>query len=155
MKQIRQIEKSVFPSQSTFLVSEKFLIRFINPRALKGKKLAAYLHRLLFDSQLFYKLSFLDSQKWKKVYQSEGQNLQRLDFLPDESDWARLSIISNSTGYSRCYLFVYLMLIDMGVIKLAEYGTPYRIVRKTQPYEFYCDISLDEKLKLLRRTLKM
>jgi hypothetical protein len=67
------------------------------------------------DQQLEKKLAMLKPNKWKKHYQSEGQDLQRINFYPDEADWAHLSALSNATGFSRCYIFVFLMLLNGGL----------------------------------------
>ena len=115
-----------YRSRSTLLIPESHFKRFFwrSPYIKVGHQaLASYLSRLMDDPLLEYKLSFLESGKWKKQYQMEGQELRRVNFYPDDRDWGRLSAISNATGFSRCYIFVYLMLIAMGVISLENGGT--------------------------------
>ncbi len=48
---------------------------------LKGRLLAAYLHRLLNDPLAETKIALFKSDKWKKQYQAAGQNLIRVNFL--------------------------------------------------------------------------
>ncbi len=141
-------------SQSTFLVSKELYLNYIVPCSIRGRKLSQYLHRLLYDPELHTKLKALESRKWKKHYQDPGQELCPLFFYPDESDWASLSIISNATGYSRCYIFVFLMLIDIGVLKIANDRTPVNPATNVIINTFYCSILLRVSEKTLTRKLK-
>ncbi len=142
-------------SRSTLLIPGSYHERFFNSfRKVRNLPLSFYLQRLLDDSLLEYKLSFLKARKWKKEYQAEGQDLRRVNFYPDERDWARLSSISNATGFSRCYIFVFLMLVDMGVISLENGGTnPYFGNRAWNPLTFY-SILLDSRERKLTRILQ-
>jgi len=151
LKTIRQPDN---PSQSTFLVANHIHEIYMVPRRLKGKWLTHYLHRLLSDPELEYKLSLLKPKKWKKHYQEEGQDLQALFFYPDECDWARLSIISNGTGFSRCYIFVYLMLLDLGVLKLPENRTEGTNPQKIGLPVILCSVLMDKSEQILTRTIK-
>ncbi len=127
----------------------------LTPRSLKGKRLAMYLRRLLSDPDLAYKLSHLKPKKWKKQYQDNGQDLVPVYFYPNEADWAYLSILSNGTGFSMCYIFVYLMLLDLGMLKLPKKnitkGVIHLIIKNSQ---IYCSVILNKKGKKLRRILK-
>jgi hypothetical protein len=156
MKNFNEIPKSFLRTHSTFLVGKEFFHRFIKPNFSKRKDIAIYLHKLLHDPRLDYKLSFLNSTKWKKVYQSGGQMLQRVHFVPDDSDWARLSIISHASGHSMCFIFVYLLLLDMGYLKLPvkQYGTPLKMHTEPFHYGFQCEIILYERAEILLRILQ-
>jgi hypothetical protein len=157
MKHSRGIIKPGSATHSTFLVANEFYHNFIKPNFSKRRSMKIYLHKLLADPAIESKLRFLQSNKWKKVYQEKGQALHRVDFVPDDSDWAQLSIFSNATGFSRCFIFVYLLLLDMGYLKLPvkeEYGTPYKIIKKLTNYRLYCEVSIDITKKLLWRTMK-
>jgi hypothetical protein len=154
MNTIKIIPAPAKPSQSTFLIGDRFYKMYMLPRLLKGKRLTHYLHKLLEDPQLEHKLSLLKPKKWKKHYQEEGQDLNALYFYPDECDWARLSIISNGTGFSRCYIFVYLMLLDLEVLKV-----PKNITKGTNSQEigitrFFCKIFMDEREQILARIIQ-
>jgi hypothetical protein len=107
------------------------------------------------DPHLDYKLSRLNrTWKWKKQYQAEGQRLVRVNFYPDDGDWGRLGAISNATGYSRCYIFVYLMLIALKVISLDGRGTLPSPVQKYYNSMVICLISVDIALGKLTRILQ-
>ncbi len=158
-KQIRVNGEPYTGSRSTLLIPGSFYERFFNGyvRFIKVRNLplASYFQHLLDDPLLEYKLSFLKSHKWKKVYQSAGQDLRRVNFYPDERDWARLSAMSNATGFSRCYIFVFLMLVDMAVISLKNGGTkPYFVKRAWNPLTF-CSVLLDSRDRNLTRTLQI
>lgn len=107
------------------------------------------------DPGLDYKLGFLErTGKWKKKYQEGEQNLVRVNFYPDDRDWGRLSAISNATGFSRCYIFVYLMLIAMGVISLDDGGTPLVWVKDHWNPVVICTISVNAITRKLTRILQ-
>ncbi len=154
-EQIREIGESFSSSRSTLLIPGSYHERFFSRyRKVRNLPLSFYLQRLLDDPLLHHKLSFLKAPKWKKVYQAEGQDLRRVNFYPDERDWARLSTISNATGFSRCYIFVFLMLVDMGVISLENGGTnPDSGKRVWNPLTF-CSIILDSRDRKLTRKLQ-
>jgi hypothetical protein len=120
-EQIRTDREPLYRSRSTLLIPKSYFNKYFwrSPHIQIGQwQLSMYLSSLVDDPKLEYKLSFLRTGKWKKQYQEKGQELQRVNFYPDERDWGKLSAISNATGYSRCYIFVYLMLIAMGEIIL-------------------------------------
>lgn len=101
-----------------------------------------------------YKLSVLQSGKWKKVYQAEGQGLVRVNFYPHEVDWARLSVLSNATGYSRCFLFVYLMELDLKKDQVQHSRTLPTHWSEIWIRQIFCAIMLDERENLLVRVLR-
>ncbi len=156
IEQIRVTGEPFSSSRSTLLIPDSYHERFFNSfRKIRNLPLSFYLQRLLDDPLLDLKLSFLKAPKWKKVYQSKGQDLRRVNFYPDERDWARLSAISNATGFSRCYIFVFLMLVDMGVISLKNGGTkPYSGKRVWNPLIF-CSVLLDSRDRKLTRKLQI
>jgi hypothetical protein len=144
-------------SRSTLLIPMVYYRRYFwrSPCIKIGDwPLAVYLSALMSDPQLEYKLRFLRSGKWKKQYQAEGQNLVRVNFYPDDRDWGRLSAISHATGFSRCYIFVFLMLIALGEISLDYGGTP--LSRKEGHWNpvIICLISVDCVSKKLTRILQ-
>ena len=147
-----------YRSRSTLLIPESYFKRYFwrSPYIKVGHlALGAYLSILMNDPQLEYKLSCLErTGKWKKQYQEEGQDLCRVNFYPDDRDWGRLSAISNATGYSRCYIFVYLMLIAMGVISLDDGGTPSVWEKDHWNPVVICTISVDAITRKLTRILQ-
>jgi hypothetical protein len=107
------------------------------------------------DPRLGYKLSRLDFvPAWKTRYQKAGQELHRVNFYPDDQDWGRLSAISNATGYSRCFIFVFLMLVYFGVIDLGNRGTVLSFVEGDGNPVVICSIRVDLTTQTLMRMLK-
>ena len=103
------------------------------------------------DPFLENKIGKLESKKWKVAYQAGGQNLQKINFYPDEKDWAKLSILSASTGFSRCFLFVFLLVIDLETIPSDDGGTPPILQRLQTFINFDCRLSLRiDQRKLIR-----
>jgi len=151
-------QEPYYRSRSTLLIPESYFKRFFwrSPYIKIGHwALASYLASLMEDPQLNYKLSFLErTSKWKKQYQEGEQRLVRVNFYPDDRDWGRLSAISNATGFSRCYIFVYLMLIAMGVISLEDGGTQRSWVRGHRNPVVICTISVDAITRKLTRILQ-
>ncbi len=141
-------------SQSTLLVGIHFLNGFLLPRSIKGKRMAVYLHRLLADPELEVKLKWLKSDKWKKQYQAPGQGLVPVYFYPDECDWAKLGMISYATGFSRCFIFIYLMMLDFGLLKLPNDRTIGYKPSKKLNSQTMCLIILDASARKLKRSLR-
>ncbi|KAB2934597.1 MAG: DUF1564 family protein [Leptonema illini] len=157
-EQTRADREPYYRTRSTLLIPDCYFKQYFwrSPYIKIGHwALSSYLSGLMDDPLLEYKLSFLESSgKWKKQYQEEGQELQRVNFYPDDRDWGRLSAISNATGYSRCYIFVYLMLVAMGVIILETGGTEPSYVRGHWNAEVFCTICVDAVARKLTRTLQ-
>mgnify|MGYP000870058244 CR=1 FL=1 len=157
-EQSRVDKEPYYRSRSTLLIPEAYFRQFFwrSPYIKIGHwPIASFLGTLMDDPRLHYKISFLErSYKWKKQYQEEGQRLVRVNFYPDDRDWGRLSAISNATGFSRCYIFVYLLLIALGVISLDNGGTqPSRVKGHWNPVVI-CYISVDAITRKLKRTLQ-
>jgi len=157
-EQTRIDREPYYRSRSTLLIPESCFNRFFwrSPYIKVGQwALGGFLGMLMDDPLLEYKLSFLErSGKWKKQYQEEGQALVRVNFYPDDRDWGRLTAISNATGYSRCYIFVYLMLILLGVISLENGGTSPVWVKGHWNPEVYCSVCVDAVTRKLTRILQ-
>jgi hypothetical protein len=151
---IRLPEKQVIAGKSTLLVGKSLYSYFSGKNRIKGLSIRKYFHFLLNDPDLEYKLSFLVPKKWKKHYQDEGQDLQVIRFIPIEEDWARISIFSNATGFSRCFIFIYLMKIDLGLIELPEKEvTIPKILSIVADERTHCSILMDERTQKLERKL--
>ncbi|KAB2935419.1 MAG: DUF1564 family protein [Leptonema illini] len=157
-EQLRTEREPYYRSRSTLLIPDEHFKRFFwrSPYIkVEDWALGAFLSILMDDPALEYKLSFIArSGKWKKQYQDEGQELHRVNFYPDDRDWGRLSAISNATGYSRCYIFVFLMLIFMGVIVLENGGTNPVFVKGHWNPVVFCSISIDAATRNLTRILQ-
>ena len=157
-EQTRVDGEPYYRTRSTLLIPESYFKRYFwrSPYIKIGHwALASYFAGLMEDPQLEYKLNFLErSGKWKMQYQEEGQSLVRVNFYPDDRDWGRLSAIANATGYSRCYIFVYLLLIAMGVISLEDGGTQRSWVKGHWNPVVFCSISVDAATRTLTRILQ-
>ncbi len=158
-EQIREIGEPFSSSRSTLLIPgsyyERFFSGYVRYRKVRNLPLSFYLQCLLDDPLLYHKLSFIKAPKWKKVYQAPGQDLRRVNFYPDERDWARLSTISNATGFSRCYIFVFLMLVDLGVISLENGGTNPDLGKRVWNPLTFCSVLIDSRHRKLTRTLQI
>lgn len=157
-EQTRMDREPYYRSRSTLLIPETLFKRFFwrSPYIKVGQwALGGFLSILMDDPALEYKLSFLErTGKWKKQYQEEGQELCRVNFYPDDRDWGRLSAIANATGYSRCYIFVYLMLIALGVIALENGGTQRCWVKGHWNPIMICSMTVDAVSRKLTRILQ-
>ncbi len=155
MSHTTEISESRIATRSSILVAGHLFEAYIKVGKIRRMSVKLYLHVLLKDPRLEDKLKLLRSRKWKKEYQSKGQNLRRVNFYPVEEDWARLSAISNATGFSRCYIFVYLMKIDLGIIRVADNsGTVRQLDLRTQTNYLICIIKVDRRLRKLIRKLQ-
>ncbi len=140
--------------RSTLLIPEEYFYRYIRNKKIGRIGITYFVRNLLNDPRRDYKLSFLNSLRWKKQYQMKGQSLVRVNFYPHEDDWARLSLLSNATGFSRCYIFVYLMLLYLGVTCLDDGGTPPTLREEKWNPITLCSIMLDSRLRKLTRKLQ-
>jgi len=150
-------------SVSTLLISSS-LASYLNHAVLKNKKsLKVYFHKLMSDPDLSIKLKRLRSSKWKCQFQSAGSDLIRFNFRPSRDDWAKLSILSHGSGFSRCYIFVFLMLIDLGLMRLHlsvfnNVGTPMIInwnLSAYKDYELSCSVTISKNRKIMKRIVKI
>lgn len=106
--------------QATFLISQNLINEHPELANLKGNVLRERLKSLLKDPMLMEKMKRLRSLKHTIQYQADGQNLKAVYFYPDPDDWCHLSVLSIGSGFSRCYIFIYLLCLDMGIEKLAD-----------------------------------
>jgi hypothetical protein len=77
----------------------------------------AGLKRLLEKYRGFLASGFLPfAEKPKLTYQEEGLELQRFSFRPDEADWFELGILAYGCGVSRCWLFSFLVTLELSLL---------------------------------------
>jgi hypothetical protein len=55
-------------------------------------------------------------EKPKLTYQGEGLELQKFCFRPDDADWYELGILAYGCGVSRCWLFSFLVELDLSLL---------------------------------------
>lgn len=102
---------------STLLVPSKYLDYYHNQSNFHGN-LSSYFRYLLiqFGSQVnqYENMLTMDrTSKWKTCYQDAGLFLERKNFRPDPENWEQLRHIADSFGISMCYLFIFLMELEM------------------------------------------
>jgi hypothetical protein len=123
-------------SVSTLLVPDSLALKLssILPVRISKKKkefvdLRQGLKMLLNKYRGFLALGKLPFQyKPKLSYQNEGLNLQVFKFRPDNADWFELGILAYGLGVSRCWLFSFLLELELSglgeflALKIAKDG---------------------------------
>lgn len=78
------------------------------------KQMAAYLRNLLKMYRTVTHSGMIpDPRKIKTEYQDEGLNLKRVSFRPDNADWIELGELALAFGKSRCWVFTFLLELDL------------------------------------------
>ena len=107
---IREKEKSV----STLLIPSHLLISLNQKRNEHGKKLSTYLRNHLSLYRTFTHSGMMPPPcKMKTEYQEEGLNLKRVCFRPNNADWLELGELALAFGKSRCWVFIFLLELDL------------------------------------------
>jgi hypothetical protein len=57
-------------------------------------------------------------QKPKLTFQEEGLDLQKFSFRPEDDVWFELGILAYGCGVSRCWLFSYLVSLELSSVSL-------------------------------------
>ena len=83
----------------------------------KSYKLKEGLKKLLDKYRGFLARGYLPFQgKPKLRYQEEGLDLQKFCFRPDDADWYELGILAYGCGVSRCWLFSFLVSLELSLL---------------------------------------
>ena len=99
---------------STLLIPEHLLEDFLRAKQKHKENLTIYLRKLLRRYRSLTHSGMIPvPTKVKTEYQEEGLNLQRLNFRPMNSDWIELGELALAFGKSRCWVFVYLLKLDL------------------------------------------
>jgi hypothetical protein len=99
---------------STLLIPEHLLENFLLAKEKHKGNLTIYLRKLLRRYRsLAHSGMIPEPKKVKTEYQEEGLNLQRINFRPTNSDWIELGELALAFGKSRCWVFVYLLKLDL------------------------------------------
>jgi hypothetical protein len=98
---------------STVLVPEELILDFEESVKINGgvRKFLALLldkYRILTHSG-----ALPEACKLKTEFQEEGQDLQRVNFKPDNEDWLELGQIATFYGKSRCWIFTFLLRLEV------------------------------------------
>ena len=112
-------------SVSTLLIPKhlveklELVIPFVENSKTKKKsyKLKDGLKKLLDKYRGLLARGYLPFQdKPKLTYQEEGLELQKFCFRPDDGDWYELGILAYGCGVSRCWLFSFLVALDLSLL---------------------------------------
>ena len=75
------------------------------------------LKRLLEKYRGFFASGYLPFQgKPKLTYQKEGLELEKFSFRPDDVDWHEPGILAYGCGVSRCWLFAFLLSLELSLV---------------------------------------
>ncbi|MBE7411515.1 MAG: DUF1564 domain-containing protein [Leptospiraceae bacterium] len=119
-------------TQSSLLIPEKYIDEFDTRTENISRE--DYLHELLvrYRNVLLWN-TFEKTDSVKTQYQEEGQNLQKKNFYPENSDWIELGQFALVLGISRTALFTLLLLLDVAgwdiiiPAKFYDYGVPPKV----------------------------
>jgi len=119
---LKEIERTTV---STLLIPKHLVekldlvIPFVENSKTKKKsyKLKEGLRRLLEKYRGMLARGYLPFQdKPKLTYQEEGLDLQKFCFRPEDADWYELGILAYGCGVSRCWLFSFLVELDLSLL---------------------------------------
>ncbi len=97
---------------STLLIPKHMIEDFLRVR--EKNNISIYLRKLLRRYRTFTHTGMIpEPKKVKTEYQEEGLDLQRINFRPMNSDWIELGELALAFGKSRCWVFVYLLKLDL------------------------------------------
>lgn len=112
-------------SSSTLLIPAKYLEEYNSRSKLLGSRRAYFefiVKKFLPHLGIFKKkLLSRKIHKWKTYYQANEQKLSIRNFSPNPEDWEALRIVAGAFGVSMCYLFVFLLELEIGgAIKISD-----------------------------------
>lgn len=101
-------------SVSTLLIPEFLLEDFrLKTKKYKGNT-ALYLHSLLRRFRTVTHSGLIpEPERLKTSYQERDLELQKVSFKPKNEDWIELGELALAFGKSRCWLFVFLLKLDL------------------------------------------
>ena len=99
---------------STLLVPSHLLPDLKQKTKEHGNSLVIYLRNLLWMCRTLTHSGMIPPPiKIKSEYQDEGLDLKRVNFRVGNSDWIELGELALAFGKSRCWLFVFLLKLDL------------------------------------------
>lgn len=108
--QLQETENTV----STLLIPNHLLEDLKKKTKENGNSLVRYLSRLLKKYRTFTHSGMIPPpKKIKTEFQEEGLNLKRLSFRVRNSDWIELGELALAFGKSRCWVFTFLLELDI------------------------------------------
>ena len=101
-------------SVSTLLIPEYLVNDFLKRKQIYHGNVSIYLGKLLRRFRTITHSGLIPEPiKIKTEYQEKQLNLQKVNFRPKNSDWIELGELALAFGKSRCWLFVYLLKLDL------------------------------------------
>ncbi len=89
----------------------------VNKNGSEIVQFASALHSLLEKYRGFFAVGNLPfHSKPKLTFQDDNLNLQTFKFRPNHADWFELGIIAYGLGDSRCWLFTYMLELELSGI---------------------------------------
>lgn len=110
INRLRQIDKTI----STLLVPAHLLEGLKQKTKENGKSLVVYFRNLLWMYRTLTHSGMIHPpRKIKTEYQEEGLDLKRISFRVENVDWIELGELALAFGKSRCWLFTFLLELDI------------------------------------------
>ena len=107
---LKEIDKTI----STLLIPAHLITPLKEKIKEHGNLFPVYLRNLLWMFRTFTHSGMIPHpQKLKTEYQKEGLDLQRVNLRPFNEDWMELGELALVYGKSRCWLFTFLLELDL------------------------------------------
>jgi len=119
--ELNECDKSI----STLLIPEHLYERLSEKVKLHGNRMPVYLRNLLKMFRIVTHSGLIPSpRKIKTEYQEQGLLLKRVNFRVFNEDWLELGELALAFGKSRCWMFVFLLELDLSGLweVLSEFG---------------------------------
>ncbi|MCB1174133.1 MAG: DUF1564 family protein [Leptospiraceae bacterium] len=112
--QVQQVKQSQ-PRVTCSLLIPAELLAYVRVRCQQHRGLKKFFGHLLstYGCNLDYYALEPHYSGPRKLYQQSGAGYVRLDFQPDLADWEQMRILSYTYGPSICWLFVFLVRLEM------------------------------------------
>lgn len=99
---------------STLLIPESLKEAFLQKTKKYNGNTSSYLHSLLRRFRSVTHSGLIpEPEKLKTTYQDRDLNLQKISFKPKNEDWIELGELALVFGKSRCWIFVFLLKLDI------------------------------------------
>jgi hypothetical protein len=99
---------------STLLIPAQLLEDFLKHKAKYHQNTSLYLRSLIRRFRSITHSGLLpDPMKIKTEYQDKKLELKKISLRPRNSDWLELGALALAFGKSRCWMFVYLLKLDI------------------------------------------
>lgn len=132
-------------SVSTLLIPKSLMDDFLKRKAKCNGNTSSYFKSLLRRFRTITLSGLLpEPSKIKTEYQNTDLDLQKVNFRPRNSDWIELGELALAFGKSRCYMFIYLLKLDLlGLWKILVEAGLKKIVPTTTNFELESFILLN------------